>query len=102
MTEVKHTPLPYTDAKDIAHMGEIYYTNNNGKKIILAQVWGEGKNTKFDNAAFIVRACNSHDELVEEMQRSVEIMRGMVSYRLGVQAAVDRMDAAIAKAKGAA
>lgn len=60
--EIRHTPTPWKTTKstadfyDITPAGDILPT--------IASVWdGEKKNAEA-NAAFIVRACNAHDELV--------------------------------------
>ena len=50
------------------------------------------------NAAFIVRACNSHDDLVAAA-RSAELILDVLDDRLG-DAALSRLRAAIAKAEG--
>lgn len=64
----KHTATPWTcfdvsegkkEKFSIVHSGPIAYVGENARA----------------NASFIVRACNAHDELIEGLKRSIEIIR---------------------------
>ena len=69
-SSAKHTPTPW----------KVFYAKNNGQKILgvgqetgegitnsQGWLWGEDHEAKA-NAEFIVRACNSHDALVESLK----------------------------------
>lgn len=68
MTQQKHTPTPYfTDGKRI-------WKDCGAYKSAIADVHQSGtpedaKSIQESNAAFIVRACNAHDELVEALEK---------------------------------
>ena len=59
MTNAKHTPTPWFYSN-----GEVYDIKDN--QICLVSYYQDGRVKA--NAAFIVRACNSHDALVEALE----------------------------------
>jgi hypothetical protein len=68
----KHTPTPWKED----HQGGLYIEGKNGEYI--AEVESEGgREEQFANAAFIVRACNAHDALVEALQELQSNCRGI-------------------------
>ncbi len=110
MTEVKHTPLPWLvdrnasycaiRAKSGLSVGDTCASDPSTKDFPLGTA----------NAAFIVRACNSHYELVEALSLWKEFWDDMPKGQLGkltfdvglLNDAFIAMSKALAKAKGAA
>ncbi len=83
---MKHTPTPWRQTK--------------GEFEIVAEIKGEKKLiavcSEKANAAFIVRACNAHDELVHAAQLALDHYNGK---HMGANT-VTLLKKAIAKAKG--
>ena len=106
-TKAKPTPGPWvspgTDAGNRAICAAI-----NGKRRTLAHVYGGddcsiSEQTRDANAAFIVRACNSHDELVA----ALEFVNKWIALRSDrgdkfPSQLTNTVSAALAKAKGEA
>lgn len=83
----KHTPTPWRQSRqghDILHDGK-------GEKVLI------GICTEKDNVAFIVRAVNIHDDLIEALE-SVQRILDYTSYFN--EEDKQRVNAALAKAKG--
>lgn len=69
-TKTAHTPTPWAQGITCATDGSRYITADCGtkyhrRKIVAEAEEGPGAQ---DNAAFIVRACNAHDALVEALE----------------------------------
>ena len=60
-TEVKHSPTPFTSR------GSIVYGPNG---LLIAET--KSFNFLYEDAAFIVRACNSHEVLVEACKKALD------------------------------
>jgi hypothetical protein len=103
MTET-HTPTPWF-AKEDGY--EIYITSpdydNNGYEIAIVDILGlDGKQADLQrvNAAFIVRAANVHDDLVEALKEARDYVWS-AAYNPANSVAIKRLallDAALAKA----
>ena len=93
--ETKHTDLPwelYDTAGHAAHGQTAIYSKANGKDIAIIY---EGD----INAEFIVRACNSYEDMLEACRRHKKQI--IENYGNAVwDANWDHMEAAIAKAEG--
>jgi hypothetical protein len=87
-----HTPLPWS-----THQSHVYAPDG----AILAQVHNPGsKCTDYPlvaNAEFIVRACNSHYELIEALE---PLVGAATARALAGEAYIDDARAALAKARG--
>ena len=101
--KTKHTPLPW-------HFQDEYIRadseNMDDSGNVVADVYCKPSTTHAEimeaNAAFIVRACNSHDELVAALE---SMMPERIGYGQSMSIdmylnAVDKARAALAKAKG--
>jgi hypothetical protein len=103
--QAKHTPTPWT-ASEMTMSRRDWLTLNphDGYAIqtvcrnsnVVAAVWAEDGVEEKDNAAFIVRACNAHDDLVATLTDARERMVGISP---GMKALIARTDAALALAK---
>jgi hypothetical protein len=101
----KHTPGPWQarqNGKIITIDGDV----NGSYYYGIAQINARGDcdkgiPSKLDraNAEFIVRACNSHDDLLEACKTALHEMRNTVAPRDSFTDAVDQLDAAITKAE---
>ena len=94
MTEAKHTPGPWKKA-DIGRNASYFTTGKQGSPVIWSVT--DGKNricvlSALDeaeaNAAFIVRACNSHYEMLEALKPKLN-----AKTRLAVNEWVEAMEA---------
>lgn len=117
-----HTPTPYASKRaGYATDGEYdhcIYAEIDGKRRVIAEVFGRvSEDCRPDaeaNAAFIVRACNAHDELVEALEELREQCKGVAPFANAVatsasvkdirrvgkfMAACDKADAALQRAK---
>jgi len=97
MTKTKHTPLPW----------KVYYAKNNGQLILgtgeesgqaiqshNGAFWRDEAEAKA-NAEFVVKACNSHYELLEALESVKEYV-----HNFGESHLIEIVDKAIAKARG--
>lgn len=78
--ETKHTPLPWSKVTTGQIMTEQYNqpfaVTQKGEPNLIAGTFGDvkgGIEVAEANAAFIVRACNSHAKLVKALERLVKI-----------------------------
>lgn len=104
--EIKHTPTPWIALKSTASFYEIIQKDDVHS---IAYVWdGEGRDAKA-TAAFIVRACNAHDELTKALTECVEALNAELGlderYRIEAiqEDALERAEALLkrlAKAEG--
>lgn len=93
--EIKHTPLPYETNYTGNIWGDINNPEYKGDNPLIAEIYG-GNDTKFGqaNAEFIVRACNSHYELLD-------IIRDFISDYPNIhQATINEAKKRLAKAEG--
>ena len=108
MSTPAHTPTPWKVIKG----GVIIYAQRNpgGRKTYLADVSQDpGINQSIANAAFIVRACNSHAGLVAALEQAVTEMDDVLDhlsrmdfqkpYTCTLRTALDQARAALAAAK---
>ena len=113
MTKAQHTPGPWEIGLDDEPMDGVKGIEINGDdgKITIAYVMAQEIThyTPIDraNARFIVTACNSHYELLEELERAAQLMenyaRQFESDRLANQQMLEHAQhfrAAIQKARG--
>lgn len=119
MSDTQHTPVPWlTIAAQEPSDGGIDYailTQIDGVTVCIAEAFevvdDDVRVNAKANAEFIVRACNSHDELVEELQlvkamvESIHTMKGLRVWateenRENKRLIIDRIAAALAKARG--
>ena len=84
MANMNHTPTPYTIEADT---DPITITGREGMEVI-ADCGSSKIPSNQRNAAFIVRACNAHDELVATLERVEGILSVILSVdtstRLGI------------------
>ena len=73
-TQAKHTPLPFQvkewPVEGATDAVALVVADSRGHGIAQMLTYGRGKKPKA-NAAFIVRACNSHEALVEACENAV-------------------------------
>lgn len=96
MTEVKHTPLPFYAEKYSSLTNAGYKVAHKDDKGFIKWICHSSKE---EDAAFIIRACNSHYDLVAFVERFVKDMNNTEAHNCDV---VTEARALIAKAKGAA
>jgi len=71
----KHTPGPWEDCPDFYNGGDHYIWPVGANGVQIATVHD---NSQVDaNAAFIVRACNAHEELVEALRELIDQLEGI-------------------------
>lgn len=80
--ETKHTPTPWYKVQEFANRWAIEYRKDGFVPLSLAkititccEVSGGKDEENSANAAFIVRACNSHDDLVAALEKCVEALK---------------------------
>ncbi len=96
----KHAPTPWTAYKSTTRF---HLEDKEGTVLAI----NGGMIPTDADAAFIVRACNAHDELVDATDKLAEFLAGVLKQD-GFQhdkamlalTLIDRADAALAKAKG--
>lgn len=96
MTETKHTPTPYFSAKDFDGTWSVMI--NAVTSIGQRQFSVATKMTKND-AEFIVRACNSHDDLVTWIEMTPHHFNCAIEASISATLCDCGRDAALAKAK---
>jgi len=96
VTEVKHTPLPWVSKgryiggpMHMSYVGEVRDENGN---------WSDTAKSR-DDAAFIVRACNSHYDLLEAAKWAEAAISPFSKDPAG-KSGIAKLRAAIAKAEG--
>jgi hypothetical protein len=92
----KHTPTPWRDCAPPSnfHKGKIFIRPANGERLI-AIVSGEMQQDEIRaNAAFIVRAVNTHDDLVEALKDLLDGTGDMTAER------IEKARAALRKGEG--
>jgi hypothetical protein len=92
----KHTPTPWKISKHI-EPGTAWTIEADGGGGFICNGWGPGSSIDDDNAAFIVRAVNSHEELLGACQMLVAMYSDVAPH--GQSPVVEQARAAIAKAK---
>lgn len=83
--KMEHTPLPWgIDPDGHGTPWNIETANGDTPIALAAQVVGDDtkQSTRSANALFIVRACNSHDELLEGLASIAKDLEELASYHL--------------------
>lgn len=96
MSDMEHTPRPFSFNDD----GLLKANDGVG----FGQVWGETPERQ-ERAAFIVRACNAHDELLKACQMAYDLFESVTDFGKAGTAAMKcdaMLKAAISAAKGGA
>lgn len=91
--DIKHTPTPWK-VDDYVMSGEKYRVFSPADPVAVASVAGKA------NAEFIVRAVNSHDELVEAIKNAIDSLPDHVGPRIAQ--VKKELSEALAKAEGEA
>lgn len=80
MSETKHTPGPWVTDERHNYPCDIYANSENGEELIAiaCDLDDGGAMTDEANARFIVRACNSHEELLAALKRLTAEIAGMI------------------------
>ena len=96
----KHTPLPWK-ANQCAVYGHGTPTGRETIIAVASRVQGVDPEVAVANAAFIVRACNSHDELMRTAIYALTTFRDMSQPDLTEceKQAIKHLEAALAKAE---
>ncbi len=109
MTKSKHTPTPWTlDTHKYTDDGNKCRTFViHGKDYAIGRIQGPfaviGKDAEKEaNAAFIVRACNAHDELVRALETAETYFNEYAAETPASAHTLHHVRAALAKAKGEA
>lgn len=86
-----HTPTPWTAASKYSSVVGVPIVSRQGKRIGNTAIpdmppeWDHLKRQAEIDAAFIVKACNSHDVLVKALQKvrayNIDIADGRINYR---------------------
>jgi len=101
---MKHTPLPWVSKYvQVADKWEILGKEKDGsEKWIGVMIWGSEPEDEANNE-FILRACNSHYELVEACKEAIDLLRdeweGTSPNSIGNKT-IRQLEQAIAKAEG--
>lgn len=77
--DTKHTPTPwYASTQPEGHFDIMDGPNLNTATVLCTRFeFSERKDEMHANAAFIVRACNSHEQLVAALQEAIEIIQAI-------------------------
>jgi hypothetical protein len=103
MSETKHTPLPWVlSEKHIAIRGSTPQGYYDPDKTVAATSPKNDHETRRADAEFIVRACNSFEELLAASEKTLNALRNCrMGNGFGTPGETELMlEAAIAKAKG--
>lgn len=98
MTKTKHTPLPWfiMDYMDYEETKQVAISDETATRYIA--VLDDNDETDEANAAFIVRACNNHYELLEALENAANVLAGIAT---GDLKTIDRDSPALLKARTA-
>lgn len=102
----KHTPTPWNGCDDFITGAMHGRCHSSAAGVVYANhiiAWMEKEDAdRSANAAFIVRACNAHDELVAALERTLEILDAWGPERRGdtLERLHERITAALSKARG--
>jgi hypothetical protein len=100
----EHTPTPWIVDESDQDFDQIISRTEEGLEVLVADVYGDIETSKA-NAAFIVRACNSHDALVAVGTRIAKYFDGTSGSDFPAClpiAVIDELRAAIKLARGEA
>jgi hypothetical protein len=106
-TKATHTPTPWVSEVGTGKgSGLIWYRDGNLSSLVAtahdATLCQEHGGTAIDNAAFIVRAVNAHEELLEHLREAVdslEVLAGQYDHTLKqYRPMINRIRQAIARA----
>lgn len=90
MTKSQHTPTPWR----VGDAGATVFAPKSHSPLMVAQ------RLKRDDAAFIVRACNAHDALVEALELAQDELSAIADYHACVsEEALDKISEALKLAK---
>ena len=70
--DAKHTATPWNYLRSSTSDRPIITAENEPLDIAALSVRDKGVQVAYANAAFIVRACNAHDDLVSALSRAIE------------------------------
>ena len=95
---MKHTPLPWkTKYVQVADKWEILGANKNGtEKWIGVMIWGS-EPEDIANNEFIIRACNSHYELLDSLKFAKSVIQSGECWTETCEKMIDKI---IARAEG--
>lgn len=100
----EHTPTPWRAMEMGSEGARLFQVTTDKRQAMkhIADVMARDTLTDFANAAFIVRAVNAHDELVEALEdaRNVikhSVRRDVFTYK---QHILDKIDTALARVEG--
>lgn len=86
-----HTPLPYKMIKFPNYDGGTYIAIHQGDETCIAK-WYSATPQDEENAAFIVRACNSHYDLLEVLKAALVLMEGQFGESPAIRAAIAKAE----------
>lgn len=89
----KHTPGPWSFGEYTGSEDDCYIKGGE------TRILGAGKKLTKNNAEFIVRACNSHYDLLEALEAMLTVEEDLLAEDHEIDDAVMKAKAAIAKAK---
>ena len=96
---MKHTQGPFVVEGKNGMDDALFHIIPAGEGGTIASVWGDSKAGAKANAEFIVRACNSHEELLEAAKEIMESLMGSVDGRkLSTAREFQKLQVAIEKA----
>ena len=97
-----HTPTPWKFKIGVTYAAEIIAVSKRGKEWVIARITGAkvGSSEAEANAEFVVRACNSHYDLLEACQEWIAERDNPSPCWVMKQQAEKKMRAAITKATG--
>jgi hypothetical protein len=98
--QTKHTATPWKAEKRNVECQRTILSAAGGYLAIIGNPWTPYDDETEANAAFIVTACNSHDELLEACKEALKQLseRGHLYHE--EQLAITKLEKAIAKAEG--
>ena len=96
---MKHTPTPWTDSMGMAQRPVVTAVTHTADIAAMSLSGGKSLDEAYANAAFIVRACNAHYDLVEALEATIPAMGTDIS-DVDIVGVFAKARAALAKAKG--
>lgn len=91
-----HTPTPWRTPVG----SPTYIDDRNGRSIAICHRLCEGERMPAEaNAAFIIRACNSHDTLVKTLEKLREYLEGVDLTDYPASNEIEMVDAALSQAR---
>ena len=93
----QHTPTPWQHGEGICE--HKIYSITRPELDEIARCYGDSAKEAHDNAAFIVRACNAHEGLVEAVEKVRAWLEAVIAsdqYPIGAPTAVNHLVTALA------